>query len=40
MWRQGGQHPNGLGLVPAQLPAQQGHLFDTGEIDLFRAGLA
>jgi len=40
MWRQAGQQRNGLGLVLAQLPPQQGHLFDTGEIDLFRAGLA
>ena len=38
--RQAGQQRDRLGLVLAQVPPQQGHLFDTGEIDLFRADRA
>jgi hypothetical protein len=38
--RQAGHQGDGLRLVLAQVPPQQGHLFDAGKIDFFRAGCA
>jgi hypothetical protein len=35
--RQAGYQRHGLGFMMAQVASQQGHLFDTREVDLFRA---